>query len=75
MYTVELDCPPGTLRPGDLFSELLKTTQLKEENFKLCSRFFGNWTWEFIEENSIYEEKRETIKEIITEWYSQGVIR
>ncbi len=40
--TIELDCPPGALRPGDLIEDVIKGTGLPSK--ESCSRVFGNWT-------------------------------
>ena len=73
--TIELDCPPGNPRPGDLFPGLIAETGLKEDDFKLISKLFGNWTWELIQNEQLYSECRSTIKERIEALYKKGLIR
>lgn len=40
---IELDCGPGSPRPGDLLPEVLEGTGLPVR--EPVSTFFGNWTW------------------------------
>ena len=72
--TIELDCPPGCPRPGDLIGGVIKGTGLKTK--ETVSRFFGNWMWDY---NDIPEKKWEKIKPVlkerVTNLYNQGLIR
>ena len=75
---IEIDCPPGATRPGDLFPGVIKDTGLEETDFKCVSKFFGNWV--FALKNDAKAEtfeavRRTTIKERITALYKQGWIR
>ncbi len=72
--TIELDCPPGYPRPGDLIDGVLKDTgiEVKDEP----SKTFGNWTWDFshIPEEA-WKKTNPIIKERVTALYNQGIIR
>lgn len=75
-YTIELDCPPGSPRPGDLLPQVLAGTGVELKPEDTVSRFFGNWTWVIPEEQvKAFEESRELIKERITDLYHRGMIR
>jgi hypothetical protein len=77
-YSIELDCPPGYPRPGDLLPRVLEGTGLSPENFHNTGRLFGNWTFELPDgqnKNEVYEKARDTIKQRITELYNSGAIR
>jgi hypothetical protein len=74
--TVEIDCPPGTPRPDDLFPDVIKGTGLAVEDFDLVSKVFGNFTWELkAQKNDLYKKAKNTIGERIKALYSQGKIR
>ena len=45
IQTIELDCEPGSLRPGDLIEDVIKDTGLPTR--EPCSKFFGNWVWDY----------------------------
>lgn len=45
MYTIELGCPPGSPRPGDLLPEVLKGTGVTINPEKTAARLFGDWEW------------------------------
>ncbi len=72
--TIELDCAPGTPRPGDLISSVVKDTGLPKR--ETVSRFFGNWMWDY---SDIPKEKwlkiQPTLKERIEKLYHNGLIR
>ena len=72
--TIELDCPPGSPRPGDLIYGVIAGTGLPERHS--VSRLMGNWTWDY---NDIPIEKWEAIQptliERITKLYNSGRIR
>lgn len=72
--TIELDCPPGPVRPGDLIEGVITGTilPLKPE----VSRFFGNWTWDYSEiPERQWEEIQPILAERINALYDKGVIR
>jgi hypothetical protein len=74
METIELDCPPGALRPGDLIGGVLEGTGLAAG--ETVSRFFGNWTWAFdVPRDEWVERIQPIIRPRITALYEAGVIR
>jgi hypothetical protein len=72
--TIELDCPPGSPRPGDLIAEVIEGTGLELRD--TVSRFFGNWKWDY---NDVSQEEWDKLKPILRErikaLYQRGVIR
>lgn len=74
MQTIELDCPPGHTRPGDLIDAVLEGTGLVAG--ETVSRFFGNWTWSFDVSRERWErEIQPIIRPRIEALYHVGVIR
>lgn len=72
--TIELDCPPGWPRPGDLIDEVIKDTGLPKR--ESVSRLFGQWTWDYSEVPEDHWKKVQPIlKERITVLYNSGMIR
>jgi len=73
--SIELDCPPGYPRPGDLIEDVVAGLNLGPVP-DTCSRFFGCWKWMF---QHIPEEQwkaaQPTLKERIKKLYDSGVIR
>ncbi len=43
--TIELDCAPGAMRPGDLIGGVIAGLDLPARD--PVSMFFGNWTWDY----------------------------
>jgi hypothetical protein len=77
-HTIELDCPPGFPRPGDLIGGVLEGTGLTlEDHFEEdVPKSFGNWTYVLKKEYiSLYEEARPKIKERVHDLYNRGRIR
>ena len=72
--TIELDCPPGTPRPGDLIAAVIEGTGLPAR--RPVSTFFGCWTWDY---SDIPAEQwaiaRIQIEQRIRALYRRGVIR
>jgi hypothetical protein len=80
IQTIELDCAPGALRPGDLISAVVQGTPLEgraeAQPEASVSRVFGNWTWSFPNISSeVWEQCRAVTKSRIEALYNQGVIR
>lgn len=74
MQTINLDCAPGSLRPGDLIDGVLEGTGL--DAGEPVGMFFGNWTWEFdVERERWVAEIQPIIKPRIVALYNQGLIR
>jgi hypothetical protein len=51
LKTIEIDCPPGNPRPGDLITEVVRGTLLEHDDCarpdRAVSKLFGCWTWSF----------------------------
>lgn len=86
MPTIELDCPPGWPRPGDLIEVVLKDTGLTAQKdrhddtpgaAKIISTLFGNWLWEFpdVAEDDWKNRVRPIIQPRIEALYNNGIIR
>lgn len=76
--TIELDCPPGLPRPGDLFPSVIHDTGLTEDDFTITSKLFGEWTWLLTntDKSELFERVRgTTIKARVTSLYESGLIR
>jgi len=73
-HSIELDCPPGNPRPGDLIDGVIEGTGLpKREDVSRC---FGNWKWRYDDIScEEWEKVKPTLKERITELYHAGLIR
>ena len=72
--TINLDCAPGSPRPGDLIAGVIKDTGLKLK--EPVAKFFGNWTWDYSEVPAEQWDKiRPTLKKRITRLYHAGYIR
>ena len=72
--TIELDCPPGFPRPGDLIGGVIKGTGLPKRD--TVGRFFGNWTWDYSDIPKEKWKKAQVItKDRVTALYNQGLIR
>lgn len=71
---IELDCPPGWPRPGDLIEGVLEGTGLEVK--EPGAKFFGNWAW-FYEEVPAerWAEIQKIVKPRIEELYHRGMIR
>jgi hypothetical protein len=74
METIDLDCPPGEPRPGDLIGMVLAGTGLAAG--ETVGRFFGNWTWEFDVSREEWETRiQPIIKPRIVALYEAGIVR
>ncbi len=72
--TLELDCPPGYPRPGDLYPAVIAGTGLPER--ETVGRFFGNWTWDYSDIPACQWKKAKPIlRERIEELFKNGTIR
>lgn len=72
--TIELDCPPGSPRPGDLIGGVIKGLGLDAK--EPCSMFFGNWIWDYSEiPPNKWEKIQPTLKQRISALYHSGTIR
>ena len=74
MQTIDLDCAPGGIRPGDLINDVLADTGLTAG--EPVATFFGNWTWEFDVPREEWETRiQPIIKPRIVALYQEGTIR
>jgi hypothetical protein len=74
MQTIELDCPPGAPRPGDLIAGVIEGTGLDDR--EPSTKFFGTWTWDYEDVSpEVWEKARPILRERITALYGAGVIR
>lgn len=73
--SIELDCPPGSPRPGDLIEGVIKGLGLPWPK-ETTSRCFGNWKWEWPEVDwERWKEIQPILKERIRKLLDQGLIR
>lgn len=72
--TIEIDCPPGAPRPGDLIEGVIEGTGLPVR--ESSGRFFGNWTWDYNDVDSeVWNKSKPILKERLTKLYNKGTIR
>ena len=72
--TIEIDCPPGYPRPGDLIEDVIQGTglPLRED----VSRLFGMWEWDYNDINpEVWKKVKPILKERLSKLYDDGVIR
>lgn len=75
-YTIELDCPPGGMRPGHLIGGVIEGTGLPARD--PASTLFGEWTWDYSDVPGIAElwpKIQPVLEARITALYNSGVIR
>ena len=71
---IEIDCPPGPPRPGDLIESVIKDTGLPSR--ETVSRFYGNWTWDYKDiPLEVWEKARPILKKRLTKLYKQNIAR
>ena len=74
--SIEIECPPGSIRPGDLFPDVLRDTGLTPDDFINTERFFGHWIWVVRrDKQALFDKHNSVFKERITVLYNQGAIR
>lgn len=78
--TIELDCPPGWPRPGDLIAGVVAGTPLEglpeAQPEATVSRVFGCWLWNFKDvPDEVWEQTKPVLKRRITALYHSGMIR
>lgn len=72
--TIEIDCPPGYPRPGDLIDGVIKDTGLPKRDD--VSRIFGMWTWDYNDvDPAIWQKANPVIKARLIKLYDSGIIR
>ena len=75
-YTIELECPTGEPRPGDLLPGVLEGTGITINPEDTFVRLFGRWGWNVPDEQvDLYESVRSTVKDRIAKLYDAQVIR
>jgi hypothetical protein len=75
-YTLELDCPPGNPRPGDLLDFVMEGTDIPLNPWKPDSALFGCWMWRIPPDfEKRYEVFRDAIAIRIQTLYEKGQIR
>jgi hypothetical protein len=78
LCSIELDCPPGSIRPGDLIESVLDGSGLTAADFETGTPFFGHQTWVCKDEEAkmaLFAAHKLTFKARITELYNDGFIR
>lgn len=78
--TIELDCAPGGIRPGELISHVVQGTSLENlpqaQPDAAVSKLFGNWMWVFPD---VTDEEWTRVQAITSErikkLHADGVIR
>lgn len=77
-FSIELDCAPGTPRPGDLIGGVLEGTGLEVVDFETSAPFFGHQTWVLREsamKDELFMSLKPTLKERVTKLHDDGLIR
>lgn len=72
--TIEIDCPPGYPRPGDLIESVIKDTELPLRD-DVC-RLFGCWTWDYNDiDPEIWNKAKPILEKKLTKLYDDHVCR
>jgi hypothetical protein len=72
--SIEIDCPPGSMRPDDFLPEVLRDTGLAMK--EPVVKWFGNWKWDYSDvPEETWKELQPILKERITRLYDLGRIR
>lgn len=77
-FSIELDCPPGNPRPGDLIEGVLDGTGLEVKDFSTGNPLFGHQTWILkasADKDELFTKGKPKFKERITKLYNSGRIR
>lgn len=76
MYTLTIDCKPGSLRPCDLLLKVLDGTGLCVDDFERPVSTFGEWVWSVkATSTEAYENSRTSIGEALKQMREIGLIR
>lgn len=76
--SIELDCPPGGIRPNDLIEGVLEGSGLTVADFDTSKPFFGEQVWTLKDDESkaeLFKTAKPMFKERITALYNEGYIR
>lgn len=72
--TIEIDCPPGSPRPGDLIEGVLEGTGLPMR--ETVGRLFGNWMWDYNDiDPETWRKAQAIIKPRLVALYHAGTVR
>lgn len=72
--TIEIGCPPGNPRPGDLLPSVIEGTGL--EVCEPTVKQFGDWTWDYSDvDPEKWEEIQPILEERLSKLYNSGVAR
>jgi hypothetical protein len=78
-FSIEIDCPPGSPRPNDLFPGVLLGTGLKAGDFKNTSRFFGEYVWVLLpgdpKKDAKFTASKPLFKKRLTALHERGLVR
>jgi hypothetical protein len=75
---VNIDCPPGPPRPGELIIGLAPILGISESDIPPPSSvLFGEWTYKFvgIMDQADFDVKQNEIKDYLFDLYDQGLAR
>ena len=82
---IEIDCPPGNPRPGDLFKAIMESLskhsdqKIKDFSQKNLNseptKNFGCWTWDLEINPEIHSEVQSVFKNRLTEYHQNGIVR
>ena len=71
---IQLDCPPGNPRPGDLIAGVIEGLDLEEKDPTI--KFFGCWTWDYSDvPDERWKEIAPVLDKRIGALYKKGIIR
>jgi hypothetical protein len=72
--TLEIGCPPGSPRPGDLYPGVIEGTGLPTR--ESVSRCFGDWTWNYSDiDPELWKKAQPVLKERLSKLYDDGTVR
>lgn len=72
--TIEIDCPPGYPRPGDLIEGVIKDTGLPLRDD--VSRLFGCWEWDYNDiDPDVWNKAKPILEERLTKLYDDHICR
>lgn len=77
-FSIEIDCPPGRPRPGELIFNVLAGTGLVLGDFEEPTKLFGNWMWVLRDDagkDEVYTAAKPKLKAKIEQLYHNNVIR
>jgi len=74
IQTIEIGCPPGEPRPGDLLPDVLEGTGIPvREPVVKC---FGDWEWDYSDiDPEVWKKANPTVELRLVALYNKGHIR